>query len=200
MTSRDSIKFPDFLDEDADSVARRLLGCVLRRELDGQILEARIVETESYDQDDEASHAYAGKTARNEVMFGPAGHLYVYFTYGMHYCCNIVAGTDGYGAGALIRAVEPMQGVDVMASRRNASGRNLTNGPAKVCQALSIDFNLRGHDLRLPPLQLIEAALSSGEQVAVSPRIGISKAKNVDRRYFIKNNIYVSQISGRKSP
>ena len=104
-------KFPDFLESSADEVAKKLLGCELERQLDGGTIRVRIVETEAYDQDDEASHAFGGKRKRNATMFGPAGNLYVYFTYGMHYCCNIVAGHEGYGAGALIRAVEPVAGV-----------------------------------------------------------------------------------------
>ncbi len=95
------------LNSSVADAAKRLLGCILEREIDGQTIRVRIVETEAYDQTDAASHSYKGRTQRTDVMFGPAGHLYVYFTYGMHYCCNIVVGEEGYGAAVLIRAAEP---------------------------------------------------------------------------------------------
>jgi len=99
-------------------VARRLLGCELVRHIDGQDVRVRIVETEAYDQTDAASHSYNGRTPRTDVMFGPAGRLYVYFTYGMHYCSNIVVGDEGYGAAVLIRAVEPLEGEELLKERR----------------------------------------------------------------------------------
>src|SRR5579884_3364094 len=136
----------DFLSQSAVEVAPRLLGCQLVRQIDGQRLVGRIVETEAYDQSDAASHSYKGRTPRTEVMFGPSGHLYVYFTYGMHYCCNIVVGDEGYGAAVLIRAVEPLKGIIFIEDRRGKSGIEATNGPAKVCQALGIDRSLNGHD------------------------------------------------------
>ncbi len=185
-------QFPSFLNEPVDSVAQRLLGCILERELGGKTVRVRIVETEAYDQSDEASHTFRGKTARNATMFGPAGHLYVYFTYGMHYCCNVVAGPAGYGAGALIRAVEPLDRLELFEQRRKATGVNITNGPAKLCQALGIDKAMNGHDLHKSPLKLITGALTPSEQIASSPRIGISRAKQAKRRYFIVGNRYVS--------
>lgn len=183
---------PDFLDQPVDDVARLLLGCVLERELDGELTRVRIVETESYDQDDEASHAYGGPRNRNATMFGPSGHLYVYFTYGMHYCCNVVTGSEGYGSGVLIRAVEPLSGLDILEARRPATGVNLTNGPAKMAQALDIDMSMNGHDLRVAPLRLIQSSLRSGEVVVTSPRIGISKAKDIHRRFYVDGNPFVS--------
>lgn len=105
--------FPDFLDSDADTVARRLLGCLLVRDIDGFRVTTRIVETEAYDQLDPASHTFHGKSERNRAMFGPAGHAYIYLIYGMHYCMNVTAFEDGFGAGALIRAVEPVSAVEI---------------------------------------------------------------------------------------
>src|SRR5579884_3204428 len=103
----------------AEVVAPRLLGSYLTRKLDdGQVLIGKIVETEAYDQSDAASHSYRGQTPRTDVMFGPAGHLYVYFTYGMHYCCNVLCGPEGHGSAVLIRAVEPLAGEEVMAASR----------------------------------------------------------------------------------
>ena len=102
------------------------------------------------------SHSYKGKTPRSEVMFGPPGHLYVYFTYGMHYCCNVVVGEDGYGAAVLIRAVEPLEGEEILVQNRGKTGIETTNGPAKLCQALRIDKTMNGHNLAESPLRLIE--------------------------------------------
>lgn len=185
--------FPDFLFEQSESVAERLLGCFLERSIDGERLVARIVETEAYDEDDEASHTFRGMTPRNEVMFGEPGHLYVYFTYGMHYCCNVVCGPKGHGAAALIRAVEPMEGIPAMRARRSMPGVNLTNGPAKLCQALGIDLELNGHDLRVRPLRLLAGDLGPGEGVTRSARIGITRAADLSRRYFITGNRWVSK-------
>lgn len=176
----------DFLNLDAAAAARRLLGRVLERELDGQTLRARIIEVEAYDQTDAASHSYRGKTERTAVMFGPAGHLYVYFTYGMHYCCNVVVGEEGHGAAVLIRAAEPLEGEDVMlANRHGRGGAELINGPAKFCQAFGIDKRLNGHDLRMAPLRLIPGAPVSPAQITVTPRIGISQAKDVLWRFVL---------------
>jgi DNA-3-methyladenine glycosylase len=186
-------KFPVFLDQPVDEVVKQLLGCVLVRDVDGQSVMVRIVETESYDQDDEASHAFGGKRIRNAVMFGESGHLYVYFTYGMHYCCNVVTGPEGYGSGVLIRAVEPLQGMAILEQRRKIQGPNVTNGPAKLTKALGIDGTMNGHDLHYAPLQLYAAKLQTGESIVSSPRIGISKAKDVHRRYFIADNPFVSR-------
>jgi DNA-3-methyladenine glycosylase len=127
-------------------------------------------------------------------MFGAAGHLYVYFTYGMHYCCNIVVGPTGHGSAVLIRAVEPLEGQDKMALRRSGrSGVELSNGPAKLCQALAIDKALNGHDLRRPPLQLIAQPKLPTRQVVQTTRIGISRGRDAAWRFYIRGNPYVSK-------
>ncbi len=186
--------FPDFLTQPVDDVARQLLGCELERMISNATLRVRIVEVEAYDQDDEASHAYGGQTKRNATMFGEAGHLYVYFTYGMHYCCNIVTGKAGVGSGVLIRAAEPVRGIEIMRQRRGMKvDQDLTNGPAKLCQSLAIDRRLNGHDLHLSPLQLLAGQLRVDEKITSSARIGISKAKERQRRYYIANNRFVSK-------
>lgn len=179
----------------SDEVAPRLLGCLLVREIDGHRLVGRIVETEAYDQSDAASHSYAGRTPRTDVMFGPAGHLYVYFTYGMHYCMNVVCGPEGQGAAVLIRALEPVEGLEYMAAnRRGKTGVELTNGPAKVCQALGIDRQWNGHDLRHEPLQLVLQPPLETSEIVQTTRIGITKAADVPWRFYVRDSPYVSRI------
>ena len=205
--------FPDFLENPSDVAAPLLLGCTLTRTitLNGEKhkLVARIVETEAYDQDDPASHAFGGLSERNAAMFGPAGHLYVYVSYGMHHCCNVVCGPEGFGSGCLVRAVEPLEGVEVMRELREAGRagkeqaerarkhplklRDLTNGPGKVCAALGIDKGLYGHDLKVEPLVLDFAPLLPGETIGRSPRVGISKNIDAPKRFFIEGNEFVSR-------
>lgn len=197
--------FPDFLENPSDVAAPLLLGCTLTRiiTLDGEKhkLVARIVETEAYDQDDPASHAFGGPSERNAAMFGPAGHLYVYVSYGMHHCCNVVCGPEGFGSGCLVRAVEPLEGVEVMRKLREAGRaykhplklRDLTNGPGKVCAALSINKELYGHDLTVEPLVLGFAPLLPEETIGSSPRVGISKNIDAPKRFFIEGNAFVSR-------
>lgn len=205
--------FPDFLENPSDVAAPLLLGCTLTRTitLNGEKhkLVARIVETEAYDQDDPASHAFGGPSERNAAMFGPAGHLYVYVSYGMHHCCNVVCGPDGFGSGCLVRAVEPLEGVGVMLELREAGRagkaqaerarkhplklRDLTNGPGKVCAALGIDKELYGHELTVEPLVLEFAPLLPGETIGRSPRVGISKNIDAQKRFFIEGNEFVSR-------
>lgn len=213
--------FPDFLENPSDVAAPLLLGCTLTRTLtlngEKHKLVARIVETEAYDQDDPASHAFGGPSERNTAMFGPAGHLYVYVSYGMHHCCNVVCGPEGFGSGCLVRAVEPLEGVEVMRELREAGRadkahtghaakeqaerahkhplklRDLTNGPGKVCAALGIDKGLYGHDLTVEPLVLGFAPLLPGETIGSSPRVGISKNIDAPKRFFIEGNEFVSR-------
>lgn len=205
--------FPDFLENPSDVTAPLLLGCTLTRTitLNGEKhkLVARIVETEAYDQDDPASHAFGGPSERNAAMFGPAGHLYVYVSYGMHHCCNVVCGPEGFGSGCLVRAVEPLEGVEVMRELREAGRagkeqaerarkhplklRDLTNGPGKVCAALGIDKELYGHELTVEPLVLEFAPLLPGETIGCSPRVGISKNADAPKRFFIEGNAFVSR-------
>lgn len=205
--------FPDFLENPSDVAAPLLLGCTLTRTitLNGEKhkLVARIVETEAYDQDDLASHAFGGPSERNAAMFGPAGHLYVYVSYGMHHCCNVVCGLEGFGSGCLVRAVEPLESVEVMRELREAGRagkeqaerarkhplklRDLTNGPGKVCAALGIDKELYGHELTVEPLVLEFAPLLPRETIGRSPRVGISKNIDAQKRFFIEGNEFVSR-------
>jgi DNA-3-methyladenine glycosylase len=171
-----------------------LLGSVIERELDGEVLRVRIVETEAYDQTDAASHSYRGRTPRTAVMFGPSGFAYVYFTYGMHYCLNVVCGPVGYGAAVLIRAVEPLAGAEAMARRRgDRSGSALTNGPAKLCQALGITRRLSGHDLGAGELRLVMRPRPKARDIVQTTRIGITRAQDEPWRFYLRGNPYVSR-------
>lgn len=184
-----------WLNLSTEAAARRLLGCELQRRMDGLVLRARIVETEAYDEDDEASHAFRGRTARNATMFGPAGHLYVYRLYG-HHCCNVVTGPAGYGQGALIRAVEPLEGAGVMARHRGGQNKtvtHLTDGPGRLCQALAVTDHLDGHDLAGDPLRLVRRPPFDPSVVVSSRRIGITKASQELRRFSIRDNPFVSR-------
>lgn len=183
----------EWLNVSAEQAAKRLLGCELIRELDGKEIVVRIVEVEAYDQTDEASHTFRGRSKRNDAMFKSSGHMYVYFTYGMHHCCNVVCGREGSGAGVLIRAVEPIKGLDIIQQRRGVRGVNVTNGPGKVCQALGIDLQYTGHYLTEPPIRLIKNAPLADKNIVVGKRIGISKAIHELRRFYIKDNPYVSR-------
>ena len=182
-----------WLDVPAEVAARRLLGCELVRELDSGTVRVRIAETEAYDQADEASHTFRGRTTRNDAMFQSAGHMYVYFTYGMHHCCNVVCGQEGFGSGVLIRAVEPIEGIEIIEKNRGMSGKNVTNGPGKVCQALGIDRTFSGHDLANAPLQLIKRPALGDNKIITAKRVGISKAVHELRRFYIAGNPYVSK-------
>lgn len=182
-----------FLQQASEYVAPALLGCILEREINGRKARVRIVEVEAYHQSDPASHSFNGKTPRTEVMFGPAGHVYIYFTYGMHYCCNIVTGQEGVGEGVLIRAVEPIDGEDLLQENRPFNGTELTNGPAKLCQALAIDKSFNGHDASQPPYRLIPQPPLPKSAITQTTRIGISKAKDVPWRFYITGNRFVSR-------
>lgn len=178
----------------AHTVAPLLLGCLLRRTINGREVVTRIVEVEAYEQSDAASHSFKGQTPRTDVMFGPAGQVYVYFTYGMHFCCNIVTGRVGEGSAVLLRAVEPVSGEHIMHELRPVQGVTLTNGPAKLCQALAINMTFNGHDLSTRPLRLEMVEPLSSAEITQTTRIGISKAKDVPRRFYINNNPYVTNV------
>ena len=168
--------FPDFLENPSDVTAPLLLGCTLTRTitLNGEKhkLVARIVETEAYDQGDPASHAFGGPSERNAAMFGPAGHLYVYVSYGMHHCCNVVCGPEGFGSGCLIRAVEPLEGVEVMRELREAGRTGKAQaGRADKAQAGRAD-KAQAERARKHPLKLRDLTNGPGKVCAA---LGIDK-------------------------
>jgi DNA-3-methyladenine glycosylase len=184
-------------------VARDLLGKLLVRRVRERAMIARIVETEAYSQNDPASHSFRGLTNRNEVMFLEGGHLYVYFTYGMHFCANVVTARSGKGEAVLLRAVEPINGIDIMSRNRkqhirrmkrgDASEKNLTNGPAKLCQALNIGREENGIDLLGDEIYLLDSPSLRSSEIATSTRIGIRVGENTLWRFFIKGNGWVSR-------
>ncbi len=182
----------------AIEAAPKLLGCQLVRYTPQGILRLKIVETEAYNQDDPASHSFRGLTKRTAPMFAAGGHLYVYFTYGMHYCLNIVVGKAGRGEVVLIRAAEPLEGIDLMFKNRGVDRiQLLTNGPAKVTQALGIkDTNLSGKKLGkgalelLPPTEIIDQT-----NIGVSGRVGITRATDQLWRFYLKTSPFVSKKS-----
>jgi len=166
-----------FYNRDVVKVARNLLGARLVRMLNGQRISGIITECEAYDgMQDLACHAKSGKTKRNAVMFGPAGYAYVYFTYGMHWCLNVVTGALDYPSAVLIRAIEPMEGLTLIAeNRQQVNRKNWTNGPAKLTQALQVKREQNGVDMTRQTENLwIESGWSVAEElVKSSPRIGI---------------------------
>ena len=169
------------LARDADVVGPFLLNKLL---VAGECV-GRIVEVEAYMAFDPASHAFRGKTNRNAVMFGPAGHLYVYFTYGMHHCVNVVTGKAGDGQAVLLRAVEPLAGIDVMVARRGRS-RNVADGPGKLCQAFAIDLSANGVDACRPsPIGLFDDGVAPPALPKSSVRIGISVGVDTPWRWTV---------------
>jgi DNA-3-methyladenine glycosylase len=166
-----------FFARDAPVVAPELLNKVFV--VDG--CAGRIVEIEAYTSDDPASHCYRGRTPRNDVMFGPPGRLYVYFSYGMHHCVNIVTGAEGDGQAVLLRAIEPLDGIEVMRARRGpVPHRALTDGPGKLTQALGLDLTSNGR-----PADVYDDGVPPPEQPLVGPRVGISKAVDWPRRFRV---------------
>lgn len=148
----------------------------------GTTTSGRIVETEAYTADDPASHSFGGRTARNAVMFGPAGHLYVYLSYGIHRCANIVTGASGEGQAVLIRAVEPLDGIELMMLRRRREP--LADGPGKLCQALGITLDDDGVDLtRSPRIRLLDDGTPPPAEPITGPRIGITRAVDAPWRF-----------------
>lgn len=168
-----------------------LLGAVLTH---GEVA-LRITEVEAYDgARDPGSHAYRGQTPRNEVMFGPAGHLYVYFTYGMHHCCNVVTGTPGSASAVLLRAGEIVGGLDQVRVRRGtARDRDLASGPARLCSALGIDLSHNGTDLAGGVLRLERGEPVSPGEVMTGPRVGLRHAGDRPWRFWIADEPTVSR-------
>ncbi|MCG6912318.1 DNA-3-methyladenine glycosylase [bacterium BMS3Abin03] len=191
----------EFYQRDVLTVAKELPGKILVKKKGKSYLSGRIVEVEAYDGEiDQAAHSYLGRTKRNEIMFGEGGYLYVYLSYGVHFCCNVVTGVKNKGTAILIRAVEPIEGIGIMSKNRfgkksltEKEMNNLTSGPGKVCKAFGIGISHYGIDLTGDKIFLLNADLKKGEKIISSKRIGITKSAHLPWRFFIKNNPYLSR-------
>ena len=178
----------EFFARSVHEVAHELIGATLL--VDG--VGGRIVEVEAYDQDDPASHGFRGATARTASMFGPPGHAYVYRSYGIHWCLNLVCAEAGRAEAALVRALEPTAGLDAMRERRGLEApRALCSGPGKLCQALAITRTLDGLPLDDPPFELL--AREAELLLAVGPRIGITRAVDRPWRYGLAGSPFLSR-------
>jgi DNA-3-methyladenine glycosylase len=185
-----------FFDRPALEVAPELLGCVLVHEVEGVRLEGRIVEVEAYlgDGSDPASHSHAGPTRRAAVMFGPPGRFYVYRSMGIHACANLVCDAAGIGAAVLIRALEPLRGIEAMVHRRGGRElRELSNGPGKLAQAFGIGLEHDGASALAGPLRVEARAASAREQVLAGPRVGIRRAADLPYRFWFADHPHVTR-------
>jgi DNA-3-methyladenine glycosylase len=184
-----------FFVRDPVVLARDLLGRVLFYKTPEGLLAGRIVETEAYTGEaDPASHAFRGRTARNAVMFGPAGHAYVYFSYGMHYCLNVTAEAKGTAGAVLLRALEPLAGVEIMRARGdNGPESRLLSGPGKIGRAFGLGLDDNGRDFTRGPLGLAGGVPVANREVAISRRIGISRAVELPYRFTVVGSRSVSR-------
>ena len=184
-----------FYDRDTELVSRELLGAVLECATPEGVTRGRIVETEAYlGPDDPACHAVAGVTARTQHLFGPPGVAYVYLIYGMYWCFNAVTRERGHGAAVLVRAVHPLDGVDLMRDRRPKAKRerDLTNGPGKLCLAMGIVGAMSGTRLQDGPVVIRQGEVVADDEVVVTPRIGITQAAEWPLRYLVRDDPFVS--------
>lgn len=183
----------EFFLKDAVTLAPALLGCLLRRKTPDGLITGIIVETEAYTEDDPASHAFGGRTDRNWPMFEKGGMAYVYLIYGIHNCFNVTSGMESSGEAVLIRAIQPVEGIGLMEKNRMVSGiTDLCSGPGKLCQALSIDRNLSGVSLMNGEIQIRIPRSTVELNIAITKRIGITKAAGLPRRFLISNSKWVS--------
>ncbi len=187
--------------KDTLEIAQQLLGKTFVRVLNGITLAGKITETEAYiGAIDESSHSFNGKTKRNEVMFADGGHLYVYFTYGMYFCANVVTGKSGVGDAVLLRAMEPLIGVNELAKNRFGKHElnerekvNLLNGPAKICMAFNITKENNGADLLGDDFFILDSPVVPEQEIVTTKRVGISKSKELPWRFYINNSKFISR-------
>ncbi len=191
----------DFYTRELLTVAKELLGKLFVKINDGKILAGKIVEVEAYHGSfDEAAHTFIGKTPRNQIMFEEGGFLYVYFTYGMYFCCNVVAGKKDEGAAVLLRAVEPVYNSEIMAENRYGKTEiskkefhNLTSGPGKLCIAYDITRKDNGTNLLENNIFILDNTKIPQREIVTTTRIGIKKSVDLPWRFYIKNNPFISK-------
>jgi DNA-3-methyladenine glycosylase len=193
----------DFYKRDVLIIAKELLGkiFVFNDKRINKKLSAKIVEVEAYDgKIDEAAHTFIGKTERNKIMFEEGGYLYIYFTYGVHYCANVVTGIKDHGTAVLLRAMEPIEGLEIFSQNRFNKSEisekekiNLLNGPGKICQAFNINKEHYGINLTNNEIYLFDSPKLNDSEIVVSKRIGIKKSKDLPWRFYIKDNPYISK-------
>jgi DNA-3-methyladenine glycosylase len=191
----------EFYNRNLLTVAKDLLGKVFVHNFNDKLYAGIIVEVEAYDgRTDEAAHSFGGITKRNKIMFEEGGLLYVYFVYGIHYCCNVVTGPKGIGNAVLIRGIQPMIGLENMLINRfgkidftDKHKLSLTNGPAKITKAFAIDKRYNGTDLNGDEIYLCSSNFHKKNKVTASTRIGIKKSVELPWRFYIKDNPYVSK-------
>lgn len=184
-----------FFSRPAHEVALDLLGHVIARRTAAGVLRARLVEVEAYGPEDPASHSFGGRTARNSAMFGPPGHLYVYVSYGIHHCMNLVTGPEGVGSAVLLRAAEPLEGLDEMTrSRGDVSPRDLCRGPGRLAQAFGVDGALDGADVvRGEEVWIEEGRALAPGLVARTPRIGLTRGTDSPWRFAEAGSPWLSR-------
>ncbi len=200
MSPATNIIAADFFNQSTLKIAKELLGCYLAHYHPDGITIGKIVETEAYLSNDPACHAARGKTQRNEAMFGPPGHAYIYFIYGMYFCFNVVTGPIETGEAVLIRALEPVQGMELMQQRRQNKKlakpiqlHQLCNGPAKLVIAMGIEKYQNKSCLQTSPLQLLQKDLSTPKKIITTTRIGIEQGKALPYRFYLKDNSFISK-------
>jgi DNA-3-methyladenine glycosylase len=184
-----------FYDRETEIVSRELLGAILWCRTDEGVAAGRIIETEAYlGEHDPACHAAAGLTERTRHLYGPPGISYVYFIYGVHWCFNAVTREHGLPSAVLVRALEPVEGVDLMRERRPSARaeHDLTNGPGKLCAALGIGPKHNGLSLQQPPIWITRGVSYGEEEIVVGPRIGITKAAEWPLRWYVRDSRFVS--------
>lgn len=182
-----------FFRSPATRLAPALIGCLLRRVAPEGMMSGVIVETEAYTSDDPASHSYGGETSRNWPMFRGGGLAYVYLIYGIHNCFNVTSGVPGSGEAVLVRALEPCQGTGLMMDNRGVRDPELLcSGPGRLCQAMGIDRSMNGSSLLRGELQVLLPSGTRQPRISVSGRIGISRARELQRRFFLSGSRWVS--------